>query len=117
MNGWAGSPSPLSSRRSSSFEFTVRPIDNRTLRAALRLLPALLAASLGCSGIGTSIDRLPDDAAARGYVLLPKPVTLPRGRLTAECVPESVCAVMNYWGKAASVEELAFYGRTPNMNG
>jgi tetratricopeptide (TPR) repeat protein len=24
---------------------------------------------------------------------------------------------MNYWGKAASVEELAFYGRTPNMTG
>ena len=24
---------------------------------------------------------------------------------------------MNYWGKAASVEELSFYGRTPNMTG
>ncbi|HVR83762.1 MAG TPA: tetratricopeptide repeat protein [Planctomycetota bacterium] len=57
------------------------------------------------------------DAVARGYVLLPKPVTLPRGRLTAECVPESVCAVINYWGKAASVEELSFYGRTSNLNG
>ncbi|HEV3029200.1 MAG TPA: tetratricopeptide repeat protein, partial [Planctomycetota bacterium] len=57
------------------------------------------------------------DAAARGYVLLAKPVTLPRGRLTAECVPESLCAVMNYWGKAASVEELSFYGRSSNLNG
>jgi hypothetical protein len=28
-----------------------------------------------------------------------------------------VCAVMNYWGKAASVEELSFYGRTSNLNG
>lgn len=37
--------------------------------------------------------------------------------MTAECVPESLCAVMNYWGKAASVEELSFYGRTPNMTG
>jgi hypothetical protein len=82
-----------------------------------RFLPALLLALVGCSSIGSSIDRLPDDAAARGYVLLGKPVTLPRSRLTAECVPESVCAVMNFWGKAASVEELSFYGRTPNMNG
>jgi len=57
------------------------------------------------------------DAAARGYVLLSKPVTLPQSRLTAECVPESLCAVMNYWGKAASVEELSFYGRNSNLNG
>ena len=83
----------------------------------VRFLPALLWALVGCSSIGTSINRLPDDAAARGYVLLDKPVTLPRSRLTAECVPESVCAVMNFWGKSASVEELSFYGRTPNMNG
>jgi len=84
---------------------------------AVRLLPAILLVTAGCSSIGSSIDRLPVDAAARGYVLLPKPVTLPRGRMTAECVPESVCAVMNYWGKSASVEELSFYGRTPNLNG
>jgi tetratricopeptide (TPR) repeat protein len=57
------------------------------------------------------------DAAAKGYVLLPKPVSLPQSRMTAECVPESVCAVMNYWGKAASVEELSFYGRTSNLDG
>jgi tetratricopeptide (TPR) repeat protein len=72
---------------------------------------------IGCSGIGTTVDHLPVDAAARGYVILPKPVTLPQSRMTAECVPESVCAVMNYWGKAASVEELSFYGRTSNLNG
>lgn len=74
-------------------------------------------ASGGCSGIGSTIHRLPDDAAARGYVVLPKPVTLPRGRLTAECVPESLCAVMNYWGKPASVEELSFFGRDQNQSG
>ncbi|HLY72560.1 MAG TPA: tetratricopeptide repeat protein [Planctomycetota bacterium] len=50
-------------------------------------------------------------------MLLPKPVTLPQSRLTAECVPESVCAVMNYWGKPATVEELSFYGRSSNLNG
>jgi tetratricopeptide (TPR) repeat protein len=71
----------------------------------------------GCSGIGTTVDHLPIDAPSRGYVLLSKPVSLPQSRLTAECVPESVCAVMNYWGKAASVEELSFYGRTSNLNG
>ncbi len=38
-------------------------------------------------------------------------------RLTAECVPESLCAVMNYWGKAASVEELSFYGRAQELKG
>ncbi|HZE98308.1 MAG TPA: tetratricopeptide repeat protein [Planctomycetota bacterium] len=62
------------------------------------------------------MDRIPDDPAL-GYVILPRPVTLPQSRLTAECVPESVCAVMNYWGKAASVEELSFYGRNSNFNG
>jgi tetratricopeptide (TPR) repeat protein len=81
------------------------------------LAAALILTSAGCSSIGSTISRVPDDAAARGYVLLPKPVTLPRGRLTAECVPESVCAVMNYWGKSATVAELSFYGRSPNLNG
>jgi len=71
----------------------------------------------GCSGIGSTVDHLPVDAAARGYVLLSKPVTLPQSRLTAECVPESVCAVMNYWGKTATVEELSFYGRDSSLNG
>ncbi len=82
------------------------------------LLAGCFAALIsGCSGIGTTVSTLPVDAAARGYVLLAKPVALPRSRLTAECVPESVCAVMNYWGKAVSVEELSFYGRSSNLNG
>jgi hypothetical protein len=48
---------------------------------------------------------------------LSKPVSLPQSRLTAECVPESLCAVMNYWGKSASVEELSYYGRMSTLNG
>ena len=60
--------------------------------------------AVGCSGIGSIVNRLPDDAAARGYVSLPKPVTLPRTRYTTTCVPESLCAVLNYLGKASSVE-------------
>jgi tetratricopeptide (TPR) repeat protein len=63
------------------------------------------------------VDRLPVDAAAKGYVLLSKPVSLPQSRLTAECVPESLCAVMNYWGKSATVEELSYYGRLSTLNG
>jgi hypothetical protein len=50
-------------------------------------------------------------------VILPKPVSLPQSRLTAECVPESLCAVMNYWGKSATVEELSYYGRSSTLNG
>lgn len=50
-------------------------------------------------------------------MVLPKPVSLPQSRLTAECVPESLCAVMNYWGKSASVEELSYYGRMSTLNG
>ncbi|MBI3854478.1 MAG: hypothetical protein HY293_02175 [Planctomycetes bacterium] len=37
--------------------------------------------------------------------------------MSADCVPESLCAVMNYWGKSASVEELSFLGRTSNVAG
>lgn len=80
---------------------------------------AAVAAALisGCSGIGSTVTSLPVDATARGYVLLSKPVSLPQSRMTAECVPESLCAVMNYWGKAASVEELSYYGRLSTLNG
>jgi len=82
---------------------------------ALAAAATLLAA--GCSGIGTTVDRLPPDAAAKGYVLLPRPVSLPRSRLTADCGPESLCAVMNYWGKPASVQELSFLARNPKAEG
>ena len=73
--------------------------------------------AVGCSGIGTVVNRLPDDAAARGYVSLPKPVSLPRGRYTKTCLPESLCAVVNYLGKAASVEEFLFLGQKENQKG
>src|SRR3954471_19048107 len=88
---------------------------SRLFAACVGVVAAALVS--GCSGIGSTVDRLPDDAAAKGYVVLPKPVSLPRSRLTAECVPESLCAVMNYWGKSASVEELSYYGRMSTLNG
>jgi tetratricopeptide (TPR) repeat protein len=82
------------------------------------LVALLLAfAAAGCSGVGSLIDRLPDDAPARGFVLLPKPLSLPRSRYTADCVPESLCAVMNYYGKPASIEELSFLARKPDLAG
>ena len=88
------------------------------MRSAASLAAALLAlAAAGCSSVGSLIDRLPDDSAARGYVLLPKPLSLPRSRQTQDCVPESLCAVMNYYGKPASIEELSFLGRKPDLAG
>ena len=88
------------------------------MRPAAGLAAALLAIAVaGCSSVGSLIDRLPDDAPARGYVLLPKPLSLPRSRHTTDCVPESLCAVMNYWGKPASIEELSFLARKPDLAG
>jgi hypothetical protein len=78
-------------------------------------LAALLG--FGCSGVGTTVDRLPRDAAARGYVLLPRPVQLPRSRLTSDCGPESICAVMNYWGKPATLPEISRLLRDPGAPG
>ncbi len=72
----------------------------------------------GCvTGVGTTVERLPLDAAARGYVLLQKPAPLPKGRLTAECGPEALCAVMNYWGRAAEVHEISPLVRDPEARG
>ncbi len=89
-----------------------RPL-GRHLGAAL-LGSALLAA--GCaSGIGSKVDALPRDAPARGYVLVPRPVTLPRSRLTADCGPESFCALLNYWGKPGTVPEISRLARQSGL--
>lgn len=88
------------------------------MRPAALFAAALVAVvAAGCSSVGSLIDRLPDDAPARGYVLLPKPLSLPRSRHTTDCVPESLCAVMNYYGKPASIEELSFLARKPDLAG
>ncbi len=68
----------------------------------------------GCSTIGRTVTSLPDGA---GYVQLPRPVTLPRSRLTNDCCPESICAVMGYWGKPATVQELSLLVRDPSIHG
>ena len=44
-------------------------------------------------------------------------MTLPRSRLSADCGPETLCAVVTYWGKPASVEELSHLVRDPNVGG
>lgn len=82
--------------------------------------PATLAAAIllaGCSGVGSTVRRLPDGAAARGYVQISRPVTLPRSRLTSDCGPETLCAVINYWGKPAGVQEISILVRDTNVNG
>lgn len=69
---------------------------------------ALAAAFLaGCAGFGTVVDRLPPDAAARGFRLIGRPVTLPRSRVTADCGAESLCAVFDYWEKPVSLLEVS----------
>jgi tetratricopeptide (TPR) repeat protein len=83
-------------------------------RASSVFLTLLLAA---CSNVGTLIDRLPENAAAQGYVLVSKPVTLPKSRLSSDCGPEAVCAVINYWGKPATVEEISMLVRDPKVTG
>ena len=49
--------------------------------------------------------------------MLPKPLSLPRSRQTTDCVPESLCAVMQYWGKPASLQELSYLARKPDVDG
>lgn len=48
---------------------------------------------------------------------LEKPVTLPRSRLTADCGPESIFAVMTYWEKPASLQQISRAMRDPRMSG
>src|SRR5262245_5155517 len=113
MSGWAVSPSSPSSRSSSSGG----SISSRRMAGQLAATALVFLVAAGCSGVGSLIDRLPDDASARGYVMLPKPLSLPRSRYTSDCVPESLCAVMNYWGKPASIEELSYFARKPDLAG
>ncbi len=69
---------------------------------------AALFLLVGCGvGAGTRIDRLPPDPASAGYRLLPRPVLLPRGETTYDCGPESLAAVLSYWGKSEDVTTLS----------
>ncbi len=67
--------------------------------------------------MGETVDRLPPDAGARGYVVLQKAVQLPKSRLTSDCGPESFCAVMHYWGRPAEVHEISPLVRDPDARG
>jgi tetratricopeptide (TPR) repeat protein len=71
----------------------------------------------GCSGIGSRLSSIPDNAAGLGYVLVSRPVSLPKSAMTSDCGPESICAVMNFWGKSASVQELSLLVRDANVDG
>ncbi|HYF00993.1 MAG TPA: tetratricopeptide repeat protein [Planctomycetota bacterium] len=106
------SGSAVSSFSARSRSHTSRPPTTSPAPAAL-----LLVLAAGCGGLGSTLDRLPDDAPARGYVVLPRTVTLPRSRLTADCGPETLCAVVTYWGKPATVEELSHLVRDPKVGG
>jgi tetratricopeptide (TPR) repeat protein len=82
-----------------------------------RATVAVAALLTGCSGLGSRIDRLPENANRQGYVTVSKPVTVPRSSVESDCGPESVCAVMHYWGKPASVAEISLLIRDPKRPG
>lgn len=74
----------------------------------IKALPLLFALLAGCgSPYGTRIESYPSDAASQGYRHLPKPVPLPRGETTYDCGPESIAAVLQYWGKPGDVQHLS----------
>ncbi|HXX95100.1 MAG TPA: tetratricopeptide repeat protein [Planctomycetota bacterium] len=83
--------------------------------AVLATATSLLLA--GCSALGSRLDRLPDNARSQGYVVVSKPVTLPRSKVESDCGPESICAVIQYWGRPASISEISELIRDPNTPG
>jgi hypothetical protein len=88
----------------------------RGCRPPLAVLPAALLLA-GCSSLGSRLDRLPDNARGQGYVIVSRPVTLPRSRVDSDCGPESICAVIQYWGKPASISEISVLIRDPQTPG
>ena len=50
-------------------------------------------------------------------MVLPRPVALPKSRLTADCGPESLAAVMDYWGRPADVQDVSQKVRDPRKVG
>ena len=50
-------------------------------------------------------------------MVLPRPVVLPKSRLTADCGPESLSAVMDYWGRPADVQDVSQKVRDPRKIG
>jgi len=65
---------------------------------------ALAAAALvGCAGYGTLVGSVPTDA---DYRVVTRPAPLPRGRVTADCGPEALAAVLAFHGKPADVDEI-----------
>ncbi len=50
-------------------------------------------------------------------MVLPRPLTLPKSRLTADCGPESLAAVMDYWGRPADVRDVSQKIRDPKKIG
>lgn len=72
------------------------------------LLFAVLVLLTACSGgMGRRIEGLPSDSSARGYIVRGETLTLRKGRLPLYCGPEALCAVMEFWGESADVEQIA----------
>ncbi|MBI3267747.1 MAG: C39 family peptidase [Planctomycetes bacterium] len=80
-----------------------------THRAALALSPAVLLL-VGCTSWIPNYQRgvaaLPEDPEKAGFVYV-RGATLPRGKTLYDCGPESLTAILQFWGKTCSVEEVA----------
>lgn len=83
-------------------------------RPWIALLPLLLLAA-ACASIGREIDRLPPDAP--GFRLLPRPASLPRGKQTSNCGPETFWAVLQFHGKRVALEEVERELYLPSISG
>ncbi|MBI5369057.1 MAG: C39 family peptidase [Planctomycetes bacterium] len=83
----------------------------RARRVALPACTALLGLALaGCTGwlphYQHGIAELPDDPVKAGFVYV-KGAALPRGKTLYDCGPESLTAILQFWGKHCTVEEVA----------
>ncbi len=82
----------------------------------MRFAVVLLAiAAAGCSSYGRRVAEVP--AGVDGYRLLSRAAHLPQGRVTADCGPEALCAVLSYFGKRADVNELTLRLYRPELEG
>ncbi|MBI2932936.1 MAG: tetratricopeptide repeat protein [Planctomycetes bacterium] len=66
-------------------------------------LAALSVSIAGCAGFGMRVPALPEGG---DYRLVSRSAALPRGRVTADCGPEALCALLLFYGKPADVDEI-----------
>lgn len=71
----------------------------------LSLLPAVAFLVLSSCAMGRLVDRS-SLAAGAGWKTLPRACPLPRGKVTRDCGPEAVAAILAYFGKPSDVDAI-----------